>query len=47
MKEKIKKQWPSFKELELEKLAHWKKLSTKHKMEFLEEALRFGNYWKK
>jgi hypothetical protein len=47
MKKHSSKKWIGYKELEKEKLKHWKKVSTKVKMEFLEESLKFIKFCKK
>lgn len=47
MKKPTEKKWPTAKELELARLKAWKYSSTKSKIKWLEEALKFGKAWQK
>ena len=42
MKKSFKKKKVKKIEIDIEKLKHWKNVSTKSKLEWLESALRFG-----
>lgn len=42
MNKKNDKKWPTEKELDIQKLKQWKYSSTKSKILWLEEALKFG-----
>jgi hypothetical protein len=46
MRNRFIKKWISYEDLENEKLKHWKKVSTKAKIEFLEESLKFAKFCK-